>query len=177
MVKVDNAKKYYYSIVRGVVKAVDDVTFEVKEREIFGLVGLQRGGKTTVSRMIAGLPATGGSVMVRIGNALGTTCPMGEGPRPRPLRRPFHQEYSLYPFNTVLQNLTVCIGMKMPAEFAKIKAIRCWQRSDSPPGSPSDHIRHAGNLSVGEKQRVALAQVLIHEPRIVILDDQPPWTQ
>ena len=63
MIRVEDAKKYFYSIVRGVVKAVDDVTFEVNEKEIFGLIGLSGAGKTTLSRMIAGItPATHGDV-------------------------------------------------------------------------------------------------------------------
>ncbi len=175
MVKVDNAKKYFYSIVRGVVKAVDDVTFEVKEREIFGLVGLSGAGKTTVSRMIAGItPATGGSVMVRIGDDWINMSEMGEFGRGRatPYIGLLHQEYSLYPFNTVLQNLTICIGMKLPAELAKIKAIQVLA-SVGFTTREIERILYAmpDNLSVGEKQRVALARVLIEEPRLVILDE------
>ncbi len=175
VVKVDNAKKYFYSIVRGVVKAVDDVTFEVKEREIFGLVGLSGAGKTTVSRMIAGItPATGGSVMVRIGDDWINMSEMGEFGRGRatPYIGLLHQEYSLYPFNSVLQNLTICIGMKLPAELAKIKAIQVLA-SVGFTTREIERILYAmpDTLSVGEKQRVALARVLIEEPRLVILDE------
>jgi len=83
-----------------------------------------------------------------------------------------HQEFSLYPFDTVLQNLTVCIGMNLPAELAKMKVIHVllgvgFTRQEV------ERILYAypDNLSVGEKQRVALAQVLIREPRLVILDE------
>jgi methyl coenzyme M reductase system subunit A2 len=175
VIKVDNAKKYFYSIVRGVVKAVDDVTFEVKEREIFGLVGLSGAGKTTVSRMIAGItPATGGAVMVRIGDDWINMSEIGEFGRGRatPYIGILHQEYSLYPFSNVLQNLTSCIGMKLPAELAKIKAIQVLTSVGFTP-KEVDRILYAmpDNLSVGEKQRVALARVLIEEPRVVILDE------
>ncbi|OPY31731.1 MAG: Trehalose/maltose import ATP-binding protein MalK [Methanomassiliicoccales archaeon PtaU1.Bin124] len=174
-IRLEGAKKYFYSIVRGVVKAVDDVSFEVKEKEIFGLVGLSGAGKTTVSRMISGIaPATGGLVAVRIGDEWINMSEMGEMGRGRatPYIGMLHQEYSLYPFNTVLQNLTVCIGMKLPAELAKMKAIQVLT-SVGFTAREVDRILYAlpDTLSVGEKQRIALARVLIQEPRFVILDE------
>ena len=175
IIKCQDAKKYYYSIVRGVVKAVDGVTFDVKEKEIFGLVGLSGAGKTTMSNMISGLtPATGGTVEVRIGDDWITMSELGEYGRGRATQYigMLHQEYSLYPFNTILQNLTVCIGMKMPAELAKIKAIQVLSGVGFLQ-KEIDRILYAfpETLSVGEKQRVAMARVLIAEPRFVILDE------
>ncbi len=175
LVRVEEARKYYYSIVRGVVKAVDGVSFEISEKEIFGLVGLSGAGKTTLSRMIAGItPGTSGHVLVRVGDDWVDMYEIGEAGRGRatPYIGVLHQEYSLYPFNNILQNLTVCIGIKMPAEFAKMKAIQVlngvgFDRKDI------DRILYSfpDVLSVGEKQRIALASVLIREPRIVILDE------
>jgi methyl coenzyme M reductase system subunit A2 len=175
IVRVTDAKKYYYSINRGVVKAVDGVTFDIKEKEIFGLVGLSGAGKTTLSRMISGItPGTGGNVEVRIGDDWVSMYDLGEFGRGRatPYIGILHQEYSLYPFNTILQNLTNCIGLKMPAEFGKMKAIQVlsgvgFEKKDI------EKILYAypDTLSVGEKQRVAMAAVLIREPRIVILDE------
>ncbi len=175
IIRCQDAKKYYYSIVRGVVKAVDGVTFDVKEKEIFGLVGLSGAGKTTMSNMISGLtPATGGSVEVRIGDDWINMSEIGEFGRGRatPYIGMLHQEYSLYPFNTILQNLTVCIGMKMPAELAKMKAIQVLSGVGFLP-KDIDRLLYAypETLSVGEKQRVAMARVLIAEPRFVILDE------
>jgi methyl coenzyme M reductase system subunit A2 len=200
IIRVKHAKKYFYSIQRGVIKAVDDVSFDVNEKEIFGLVGLSGAGKTTLSKMIAGildqklvagriekdLSITVGATEtssdtyvqpganIRIGDIwvnMAEYGPTGRG-RATPYIGHLHQEYSLYPFDTILQNLTVCIGMKMPAELAKIKAIQVLKGvgfSDK----EIERILYAypDTLSVGEKQRVALAQVLIREPRITILDE------
>ena len=175
LITLEDAEKHYFSVVRGVVKAVDGVTFDIKEREVFGLVGYSGAGKTTTSRMIAGIsPATGGSVKVRIGD---DWIDMSEGGfagkgRATPYIGFLHQEYTLYPFDTILQNLSTCIGMKMPAELAKVKAIQVLLSV----GFPKQDIEkilysYPDSLSVGECQRIAFAQVLIKEPKIIILDE------
>ena len=175
LITLKDAEKHFFSVVRGVVKAVDGVTFDIKEREIFALVGYSGAGKTTTSRMIAGMsPATGGEVKVRIGEDwvnMSEEGFMGKG-RATPYIGFLHQEYTLYPFDTVLQNLSTCIGMKMPAELAKVKAIQVLISV----GFPKQDIEkilysYPDSLSVGECQRIAFAQVLIKEPRIIILDE------
>lgn len=175
IIKLDNAEKHFFSVVRGVVKAVDGVTFNVDEREVFAIIGYSGAGKTTTSRMIAGMsPATEGKVEVRIGDDwvdMSKDGVAGKG-RATPYIGVLHQEYTLYPFDTVLQNLSTCIGVNMPAELAKMKAIQVlisvgFDKKDV------NRILEAypDTLSVGECQRIAFAQVLIKEPRIVILDE------
>ncbi|MDR0778547.1 MAG: methyl coenzyme M reductase system, component A2 [Methanomassiliicoccaceae archaeon] len=172
---VTNAKKYFFSVIRGVVKAVDDVTFDIKEREVFALAGTSGAGKTTTSRMIAGMsPCTGGSVKIKIGDDLVDMSEQGADGKGRatPYIGFLHQEYTLYPFDTILQNLTTCIGMKMPAELAKVKAIQTLLSV----GFSSESVEkilysYPDKLSVGECQRIAFAQVLIQEPKIIMLDE------
>lgn len=175
IIRLDNAEKHFFSVVRGVVKAVDGVTFNVDEREVFAIIGYSGAGKTTTSRMIAGMsPATEGKVEVRIGDDwvdMSKDGVAGKG-RATPYIGVLHQEYTLYPFDTVLQNLSTCIGVNMPAELAKMKAIQVlisvgFDKKDV------NRILEAypDTLSVGECQRIAFAQVLIKEPRIVILDE------
>jgi len=175
IITLSDAKKHFFSVIRGVVKAVDGVTFSIREREIFALVGLSGAGKTTTSRMIAGMsPCTGGSVKVRIGEEhvdMSESGFHGKG-RATPYIGFLHQEYTLYPFDNILQNLTTCIGMKMPAELAKIKAIQVLL-SVGFPKNEVERILYAypDSLSVGECQRIAFAQVLIKEPKFIILDE------
>ena len=175
LIVLEDAKKHYFSVVRGVVKAVDGVSFEIREREIFALVGYSGAGKTTTSRMIAGMtPATSGSVKIKIGDDwidMSESGFAGKG-RATPYIGFLHQEYTLYPFDTILQNLSTCIGMKMPAELAKIKAIQVLV-SVGFDKSNIENILYAypDSLSVGEQQRIAFAQVLIKEPRIIVLDE------
>lgn len=175
IIRLTAAEKHYFSVVRGVVKAVDGVTFDVGEREVFGIIGVSGAGKTTTSRMIAGqTPATGGTVEVRIGDEwvdMSKEGVAGKG-RATPYIGILHQEYTLYPFDTVLQNLSTCIGIDMPAELARMKAIQVlisvgFEKKDVSRVLDS----YPDTLSVGECQRIAFAQVLIKEPRIIILDE------
>ena len=171
----ENAAKHYFSVVRGVVKAVDGVSFKIKENEIFALVGLSGAGKTTTSRMIAGMtPATSGVVKIKIGDDwidMSETGFMGKG-RATPYIGFLHQEYTLYPFDNILRNLTACIGITMPAELAKMKAIQVLMSVGFPKKDIEKVLQsYPDALSVGECQRIAFAQVLIKEPRIVILDE------
>jgi methyl coenzyme M reductase system, component A2 len=175
IIQMEGVKKYYYSIDRGVVKAVDGIDLVVDESEIFGIVGLSGGGKTTLSRILYGLTdPSGGKIEVKLGeNWIDMTQkgPFGRG-RVIPYLGILHQEYSLYPHRNVLGNLTEAISLELPAEFAKMKAIYVLKAV----GFDEDYAnnlltKYPDELSGGERHRVALAQVLIKEPNIVILDE------
>ena len=59
----------YFSMDRGIVRAVNDVSFDINEGEILGLIGVSGAGKTTTSKIISGLlKPTSGSIDVRIGD-------------------------------------------------------------------------------------------------------------
>ncbi|MBO5599859.1 MAG: ATP-binding cassette domain-containing protein, partial [Candidatus Methanomethylophilus sp.] len=175
IVRLTDAEKHFFSVSRGVVKAVDGVSFDINERECFAIVGFSGAGKTTLSRMICGLSnATKGKVEVRIGDDWVDMSKDGYQNKGRatPYIGVLHQEYTLYPFDTVLQNLTTCIGINMPAELARMKAVQVlisvgFEKKDV------NRVLEAypDTLSVGECQRIAFAQVLIKEPRIVLLDE------
>jgi methyl coenzyme M reductase system, component A2 len=175
LIKMEGVKKYYYSIERGVIKAVDGIGLIVDEGEIFGIVGLSGAGKTTLSRILYGLTNPGsGQIMVKLGdNWIDMTekGPFGRG-RVKPYLGILHQEYSLYPHRNVLGNLTEAISLELPAEFAKMKAIYVLKAVGFDEQYANDLlIKYPDELSGGERHRVALAQVLIKEPNIVILDE------
>lgn len=175
IIKLDRVKKYYYSIERGVVKAADSIDLEVNEGEIFGVVGLSGAGKTTLSRILYGLTdASSGQIEVKLGeNWIDMTenGPMGRG-RVKPYLGILHQEYSLYPHRDVLVNLTEAISLELPAEFAKMKALYVLNAVGFDEFYAEKMLEKLPDeLSGGERHRVALAQVLIKEPNIVILDE------
>jgi methyl coenzyme M reductase system subunit A2 len=167
--------KRYISVDRGVVRAVNGVTFEVAAREIFGIIGKSGAGKTTLSRIIAGIiEPTSGEMNIRIGDDLVDMTKPGIENRGRAKGYIglLHQEYDLYPHRTVLDNLTDAIGLEFPKELAMRKAILTLRMAGFTEAKSREILdRHPGQLSEGERHRVALAQVLIREPRLIILDE------
>jgi methyl coenzyme M reductase system subunit A2 len=175
VLKVKDLKKYYFSIDKGVVKALDGVTFEVRERQIFGIIGLSGAGKTTISRIISGISTpTSGGVQLKLGeewiNMLEPGV-MGRG-RATPFIGLLHQEYSLYPHCSIIENLTDAIGLGLPDEFARFKAEVVLNATGFEEGEMEKIMKsYPDELSEGERHRAALAQVLIKEPHLIILDE------
>ncbi len=175
IVKADELYKKFIAVDRGVIKAVDNITFDINEREIFGIIGVSGGGKTTLSKMIAGLyEPTAGKLDVRIGDEWVDMTRPGYQFRGRAKQYIglLHQEYDLYPHRTILDNLTDAIGLEFPKELATRKAIITLRMAGFTEKKAKDVLgRYPSSLSEGEKHRVALAQVLIREPRIILLDE------
>jgi len=167
--------KRYISVDRGVVKAVNGVTFDVAAKEIFGIIGKSGAGKTTLSGIMAGLiEPTSGEINVRIGDEWVDMTKPGIDQRGRATGYIglLHQEYDLFPHRTVLDNLTDAIGLEFPKELAMRKALVTLKMAGFTEEKSKEILdRMPGQLSEGERHRVALAQVLIREPRIVILDE------
>jgi methyl coenzyme M reductase system subunit A2 len=167
--------KRYISVDRGVVRAVNGVTFDVFTKEIFGIIGKSGAGKTTLSSIIAGInEPTSGEINIRIGEDwVDMTKPgIDQRGRAKEYIGLLHQEYDLFPHRTVLDNLTDAIGLEFPKELAMRKAVVTLRMAGFSEEKSLEILeRMPAQLSEGERHRVALAQVLIHEPRIVILDE------
>ena len=175
MIKVENLVKKYISVDRGVVRAVNGVSFDVKEREIFGLVGVSGAGKTTTSEILMGvIQPTSGNVSVRIGDEWVDMTVPGPDKRGRATRYMgiLHQEYGLYPHRTIIDNLTESIGLDLPYELGIKKALSTLQITGFTENKAKSVLsKMADELSEGERHRIALTQILIKEPKIVIMDE------
>jgi methyl coenzyme M reductase system subunit A2 len=170
-----DVKKKYYSYSKGMIPAVNGVSFEVHEGEIFGIIGISGAGKTSLSKIIAGiLERDSGKVDVRIGDMWVDMTERGTDFRGRakPHIGYLHQEYSLYPHRNVLYNLTESIGLKLEHELARTKSINTLRAVGFDENTAREVLEKTSyELSVGERQRVTMAQVLIREPRVVIFDE------
>lgn len=147
----------------GSFRAVDDVSLEVRKGSIFGFLGPNGSGKTTVVRMICGLlAATSGEIEL---------AGLDVRKNPREIRTKFgymSQRFSLYTDLTVYENLRF---------YGRIYGIRgkaLTQRLDELMtllGLVPYADRRAGMLSGGWKQRLALGAALIHGPEVLFLDE------
>jgi ABC-2 type transport system ATP-binding protein len=145
----------------GSTKALKDITFSVDESEIFGFIGPDGAGKTTLFRIIATLLSPDNGVM----KVLGVDCISGF----KELRRNIGYmpgRFSLYQDLTVEENLNfyaTVFGTTVKENYDLISDIY-------------SHIepfkkRLAGKLSGGMKQKLALSCALIHNPKLLILDE------
>ncbi len=175
VIRARELKMTYFSLDRGIVRAVNDISFDVNESEIFGLIGVSGAGKTTTSKILSGLLVpTSGTIEVRIGDEWIDLKQLGPDKKGRATKYIgiLHQEYSLYPHRNVIDNLTESIGLDLPMELGERKAIQTLMTAGFTEKKANEILtKMPDELSEGERHRVAMAQVLIKEPRILVFDE------
>ncbi|MDD5617140.1 MAG: methyl coenzyme M reductase system, component A2 [Candidatus Methanoperedens sp.] len=175
VIRARELKMTYFSLDRGIVRAVNDISFDVNEGEIFGLIGVSGAGKTTTSKIISGLLVpTSGTIDIRIGDEWIDMKQLGPDKKGRATKYIgiLHQEYSLYPHRNVINNLTESIGLDLPMELGERKAIHTLMTAGFTEKKAAEILaKMPDELSEGERHRVAMAQVLIKEPRILVFDE------
>ena len=159
MIEVQHLTKRY-----GRVTAVDDVSFRVERGEILGFLGPNGAGKTTTMRILTGyMPATEGKAIV-------AGFDVFDQPIEAKRRTGYLPETPpLYPDMTVSEYLTFVAKIKGVPSAERRAARR--ERSWSARASPTWRNRLCSKLSKGYRQRVGLAQALIHNPDVLILDE------
>ncbi|MCX9012246.1 MAG: methyl coenzyme M reductase system, component A2 [Candidatus Methanoperedens sp.] len=175
IIRARDLKMTYFSLDRGIVRAVNDINFDVSESEIFGLIGVSGAGKTTTSKIVSGLlRPTSGSIEIRIGDEWIDMTQPGPDKKGRATKYIgiLHQEYSLYPHRNVIDNLTEAIGLDLPYELGERKAIQTLMTAGFTEKKANEILtKMPDELSEGERHRVAMAQVLMKEPRILVFDE------
>jgi len=160
MIEVQHLTKRY-----GRVTAVDDLTFKVERGEILGFLGPNGAGKTTTMRILTGyMPATEGHATVAgfdvFNQPIEAKRRTGYLPETPPL----------YPEMTVREYLQFVARIKIKGVSGSERrqrvedAMRRTRVLDMA-------ARHCGKLSKGYRQRVGLAQAILHNPEVLILDE------
>lgn len=155
-VKVQSLTKIY-----GEQKALDSISFEIKSGEIAGFIGPNGAGKSTTMKILTGyIPASGGEAFVNdisiFENSLELRRQIGYLPEHNPL----------YPEMYIKEFLEYVAGIY------KIKATKSLiDNIIEMTGLGIEQRKKIGALSKGYRQRVGLAQALIHDPKVLILDE------
>ncbi|MEM2910279.1 MAG: ABC transporter ATP-binding protein [Nitrososphaerota archaeon] len=169
ILEVINLKKYF-KVSKGVIKAVDDISFTVKYGETFGLVGESGSGKSTTGHVVVGLYApTSGKILYE-----GIDMSMGVERRPLNLKKKIQMVFqdpatSLNPKRTIKQIIELPLKVHgISHGDASQKVAELLQMVEL----PVEYMdRYPTELGGGERQMVAIARALAVNPSFIILDE------
>ncbi|GMU20686.1 MAG: ABC transporter ATP-binding protein [Phycisphaerae bacterium] len=157
-VLLDNVTKLY----PGDVKAVDNLSLEIRDQEFVVLVGPSGCGKSTTLRMVAGLEEISAGV-IRIGGRVVNDVP----PKDRDIAMVF-QNYALYPHMTVYKNMAFALKLRGVAKAEIDEKVRSAARML---GIEMLLDRKPKALSGGQRQRVALGRAIVRTPKAFLFDE------
>ncbi|MFH1485385.1 MAG: ATP-binding cassette domain-containing protein [Chloroflexota bacterium] len=158
MIEVEKLTKYY-----GDYPAIEDVSFTVKKGEILGFLGPNAAGKTTTMRILTCfMPPSGGTARIAgydiLDNSLEVRRHIGYLPETVPL----YADMGVHSYLEFMGSLRGMSSSKINKRCdAVIELCRLEEYTDTP----------IGRLSKGYRQRVGIAQAILHEPDVLILDE------
>jgi ABC-2 type transport system ATP-binding protein len=158
MIDVNGLTKSY-----GSLQALRDVSFHVDAGEIIGLLGPNGAGKTTMMKILTGyLQPTSGTVVVDELDVLTHSLEVQKRIGYLPENAPLYPELSVQAYLKMIVDLRQIPEADQPALL--LESIRAT--------GLTDHLtRPIGQLSKGYRQRVGLAQAIVHQPTLLILDE------
>ncbi len=158
MIQVKGLTKHY-----GPRKAIDDLTFDVAKGEIVGFLGPNGAGKSTTMKIITGfMPASEGEVRVNGFDVFDDPIEVKRAIGYLPETPPIYTDMTVYDYLDFAARLNQVPKSEMKKQIG-------WAMEKTNLGAVSKRI--IGNLSKGFKQRVGLAQALVHNPPVLILDE------
>jgi len=158
VIKVTKLSKNY-----GSVKAVQSISFELKDGEIVGFLGANGAGKTTTLKMITGyLVPTAGSIKVNGMDIIDDIHDIQKQIGYLPELNPLYTEMRVYEYLEFLAGIRKITGKEFKEAFARV-VEQC--------GLKGVVHKSISDCSKGYKQRIGLAAAMIHDPKILILDE------
>jgi ABC-2 type transport system ATP-binding protein len=158
MLKIQNLTKIY-----GSQKAVDNITFEAKAGEIVGFLGPNGAGKSTTMKIATCyLAATSGSVEVCGYDVQQNPMEVRQNIGYLPEHNPLYLDMYVKEFLEFVGGIYGMKGQGLQKRISEVIELL---------GLTLEHKKKIGQLSKGYRQRVGLAQALIHDPKVLILDE------
>ena len=163
-VTLQNISKIYDNVdkERGRKKAIDNISFTVRDKEFMVIVGPSGCGKSTLLRMIAGLEEISEGTLAIDGKRINDL-----GPRDRDIAMVF-QNYALYPHMTVYDNMA--FGLKLK-KFKKNEIRERVMQTAKLLEIEDELYRKPKTLSGGQRQRVAIGRAIIRRPKVFLFDE------
>ena len=165
------ARRGIFGANRGVVRAVDDITFSIEGGKTMGVVGESGCGKTTTAKLVLGLEApTGGAILFEGRDLIGLD-PAGRRHYRKSVQAVFQDPYaSLNPrmrISAIIAEPLITNEANSPADVRR-RTLELLDLVGLPERS-ADLFPH--EFSGGQRQRIAIARALILSPRLVVLDE------
>ena len=158
MISVSNLSKNY-----GNVKAVNSISFDLKDGEVVGFLGANGAGKTTTLKMITGyLVPTNGEIKVNGLDIVDNTSEIQEMIGYLPELNPLYTEMRVYDYLEFLGSIRNIKGSDFKQALSRV-VDKC--------GLSGVVHKVIADCSKGYKQRIGLAAAMIHDPKILILDE------
>jgi ABC-2 type transport system ATP-binding protein len=157
-IKVQNLTKVY-----GSQKAVNDISFEVQKGEIMGFLGPNGAGKSTTMKIATGyIEATSGSIEVCGFDVQESSMKVRQNIGYLPEHNPLYLDMYVKEFLEFIGGVYGISGKKLKDRISEVIDLV---------GLGLEQKKKIGQLSKGYRQRVGLAQALIHDPQVLILDE------
>jgi iron(III) transport system ATP-binding protein len=171
MLSIDNLHKSFQASGGGPVRAVDGVSLSVPQGRILTLLGPSGCGKTTTLRCIAGLERPdGGRIVIGEETVFDSARGIFVPPSDRGIGMVF-QSYAIWPHMSVFENVAFPLRVSRARKYSAAEIRDKVKLALDMVRLPGFERRSATELSGGQQQRLALARGLVHEPRILLLDE------
>ncbi|MFW6038503.1 MAG: ABC transporter ATP-binding protein [Candidatus Saliniplasma sp.] len=172
LIEVKNLKKYF-EIEAGTVKAIGDISFNIKESEVFGLVGESGSGKSTTGKVLMGIHSpTEGEITFK-----GQDISVPTMKREKSLKKDMNMVFqdpggSLNPTKSVLDIISLPLRVHDLVEDSRDAVAKVYELLEIVDMDPERFMyRRPNDLGQGEKQAVAIARAIATDPSFIVLDE------
>lgn len=177
LLKVENLKVYYpirggfFNTVQTVVKAVDDVSFEIEKGKTYGLVGESGSGKSTIGKTIIGLELKTSGRVIYEGQVINTNHINRKSNYRRDVQMIFQDSLSsLNPRKRIYDILAEPIRNFQNLD-SKAEKSRIIELLEIVGLSPENMNKYAHEFSGGQRQRIGIARAIANKPKLIIADE------